>query len=202
MIKTSSTKDIAREIFRKYQIRVSVEALASFAEMLTPIRLKYRSYLYKYGADINNIYYIENGLVCTSHKNEYDGEELVDGFHHEGDIIVPLNLFSESTSRQQAKTIEPTACFALPYHALRQRAAAHPEFNELLFAIFEENTQRDKSYMDLIALNPKERYSTLTGMDSDIIWRNAIKAIANYLRMRSETLSRVRTSLSSKKSKV
>lgn len=194
-MKIPSTKDIARNLFQKYKVNASIASATELAAMLVPMRLRYHILLQAAKSTVTNLYYIESGLLRISHINEVSKDELVDGFVHKDDFLVSTDLFTNKPAAQVVKTIEPTVCFALPYDALKHHASTNADLNDLMCAILEEYALNQQAYNDLLSLAPKDRYVELRKNRPYVPNRCPMKDVANYLRMRPETLSRIRTSL-------
>ncbi len=190
-MKPSPVKDIAKEVFRKYQLHPSVESTQQLADLLEMQKYRYRTQIFKEGDSVTHIYYIERGLVRLTHKDT-DGADIVDAFCQEDGMLISNDLFTEKPAVQTATTIEPTFLFTLPYASLQHYATVNRDFTELLCAIFEEHILDKEKYIQLLSQSPQERFETMNKEHSEIIWRSPAKDIASYLRMRPETLSRIR----------
>lgn len=194
-MKIPSTKDIARTIFQKYRVNASISSATELADLLVPMRLRYHILLQEANSTVTNLYYIESGLLRISHINEVSKDELVDGFVHKGEFFVPTDLFTDKPAVQVVKTIEPTVAYVLPYDSLKHHALTNADFNDLMCAILEEIVLSQQAYNDLLSLSPREKYVELQKNRPYIPNRCPMKDVANYLRIRPETLSRIRTSL-------
>lgn len=198
-MKPSSTKDIAKVIFLKYNIRFTVDSINQLADLLIPIKLHYRTFLQNSNKSSDNLYYIEAGLVRLYHI--HDKIDYTDGFCKEGDILLsPDCLYSGNVNTQNIVTIEPTIAFAFSYSALQRFASMDEVFCHLLCAIMEERIISQQAYINMLILPSVQRYKLMSKYHSDIIWRSPSKCIASFLRMAPETLSRIRTNLNDENS--
>ncbi|MBO4397591.1 MAG: Crp/Fnr family transcriptional regulator [Bacteroidaceae bacterium] len=192
-MKPSSTKDIAKAIFSKYNIRYNADSINQLADLLVPLKLHYREFLQTSGKTVDNLYYIETGLVRTYHL--YENTEYTDGFYKEGDMVLsPDCLYSGNLSTQNIITIEPTIVFSFSYTSIQRYAAMDEVFCHLLCAIMEERIITQQAYINMLILPTLQRFKLMSKFHSDIIWRSPSKSVASYLRMAPETLSRIRTS--------
>lgn len=200
-MKPSAPKDIARAIFQKYDLHASVDSVSQLSDLLELHRFKYRTLMQTPGETASRIYYIQEGLVCVFHNDKKDGNSaVVDDFFLNGDILVDADLFTDRPAEHSVKAIEPIIAFSFSYASLQRYAGENRDFNNLLCAILGEYILRKENYIHLLALSPHDRYVEMLQKHNAVIWRSPAKSIASYLRMRSETLSRVRTALNNEDS--
>ena len=199
-MKPSTHKDIARVIFQKYEIRPSSESVNILTDILELHNIKYRTLIQQPGDLVSRFYYIERGLVRVFHTDPTNNTDIVDDFFKEKDMLITADLFTENAAKLSVNTIEPTFAFAFSYASLQRLALENRDFNNLLCAILGEYILHKEEYINLLSLPLQDRYKTMSRKYGTIIWRSPSKSIASYLKMRSETLSRIRTSLNNEDS--
>ncbi len=196
MITIANTpKDAARELARKYDVRLSTESLNNLSMLLHSDRFRHRTFILKAGEQSNVLYFVTKGLIRQYKEVEGD-DDLIQDIVHEGDILFFQQcILTDSPSSLNVQTLEPTILYGADYSDLRTLADSNPEINQLLFAILEATITKQMLHRDMLDMNPRERYLALMQNESEIVRRTPLKYIASYLRMAPETLSRVRNAI-------
>ena len=127
---SNSTRDIARELARKYSTMTHDE-LDILESVLVPMRFAKGEMILKEGETCQHIYYIERGLVRQFYfKN---GKQLTEHIGVEGSIFMCIeSLFQEKPSLLQVEALEPTLIYALPKRRLEE-VALHNVNIQILF---------------------------------------------------------------------
>lgn len=142
------------------------------------------------------LYFLQEGMVrFIVLKKE---EEMTFDFAFEGDFFSAYTSFlTRKPSRSAIITLSEAKCLAISYKKLQKVYArgAEGEKNGRLAAerLFIKKTERE---MDLLTLNPEEKYKKLLSEHPHFIRRIPLKYLASYLGMAPETLSRVRRRIS------
>lgn len=196
---TENKKDVARELARKYNVRLSIESLNRFTDLLQPMKFRHKTFILEEGNKSNNLMYIVKGLVRQYHSE--GGFDRVEDIVHEGDILACVeSLFTHTPSHLNVQTLEPTVVYSMNYQYFKELAGEDADLGTLLFSIIESIIIKKEKIYHLLDEAPMEKYSLLLHNDSEIIRRTPLKYVASYLRMAPETLSRVRNAINKSES--
>lgn len=190
----TDNRDIVRALVRKFGTQLSVESMSLLADIMKGARIRYRTFIMKEGDSDNYIYYIEQGLIRMFRK--VDGREITDDIVMEGDMLInDDSVFTHSPSIHYMLTIEPTFIYAIDYEQLSELACRHEDIHRLMIAILEHHSLDQKRRTEMMDLPTYERYLSLLKSRSEIIRRTPLKQVASYLKMKPETLSRIRNAV-------
>ncbi len=193
-------RDAAREIARKYNVKMGVESVSMLSEMLQPVHFRHRTLILDAGDVCADILYLVRGLVRQYHTED-DGTDSVVDIVHEGDMLVcNESLFAGQPSRLKVQTLEPTYAYEMNYKYFKNLASENKEVSTLLFAIMESVIIKKEEIYNLLDESPINKYLALMKRDSEVIRRTPLKYVASYLRMAPETLSRVRNTINKRES--
>lgn len=193
MKETIETRDIARELARKYSTMTHDE-LDVLESILVPIKFAKGEMILKEGEVCKNIYYIEHGLIRQFYfKN---GKQITEHLGEDRTIFMCIeSLFREEPTKLQVEALESTLVFALPKHRLEQVALHNVNIQILYRKILEESLIISQKHADLVRFETaQDRYKKMCKMNPQVILRAPLVYIASYLQMTPETLSRVRAS--------
>lgn len=188
----TSTRDIARELARKYSTMTHQE-LDTLESILVPMHFSKGEMIVKEGEVCRNIYYLNKGLVRQFYfKND---KEVTEYLGVDGNIFMCIeSLFKEEPSNLQAEALEPSEVFALPKAQLEMIAISNVNIQMLYRKILEESLIISQIHADLVRFeSAQSRYRKLCKISPQVVLRAPLVYIANYLQMSPETLSRVRT---------
>lgn len=188
----TSTRDIARELARKYSTMTHQE-LDTLESILVPMHFSKGEMIVKEGEVCRNIYYLNKGLVRQFYfKND---KEVTEYLGVDGNIFMCIeSLFKEEPSYLQAEALEPSEVFALPKAQLEMIAISNVNIQMLYRKILEESLIISQIHADLVRFeSAQNRYRKLCKISPQVVLRAPLVYIANYLQMSPETLSRVRT---------
>ena len=191
MKETFETRDIARELARKYST-MTHEELDTLESILVPMKFAKGEMILKEGEVCENIYYIEHGLVRQFYfKN---GKQITEHLVEDRTIFMCIeSLFSEEATKLQVEAIEPTTVYALPKLRLEQVALHNVNIQILYRKILEESLIISQVHADLVRFETaQDRYKKMCKLSPQVILRAPLVYIASYLQMTPETLSRVR----------
>ena len=191
MKETFETRDIARELARKYST-MTHEELDTLESILVPMKFAKGEMILKEGEVCENIYYIEHGLVRQFYfKN---GKQITEHLGEDRTVFMCIeSLFREEATKLQVEAIEPTTVYALPKLRLEQVALHNVNIQILYRKILEESLIISQVHADLVRFETaQDRYKKMCKLSPQVILRPPLVYIASYLQMTPETLSRVR----------
>ena len=191
MKETFETRDIARELARKYST-MTHEELDTLESILVPMKFAKGEMILKEGEVCENIYYIEHGLIRQFYfKN---GKQITEHLGEDRTIFMCIeSLFREEPTKLQVEAIEPTTVYALPKQRLEQVALHNVNIQILYRKILEESLIISQVHADLVRFETaQDRYKKMCKLCPQVILRAPLVYIASYLQMTPETLSRVR----------
>lgn len=192
MEKFNTTRDIARELARKYSTMTHDE-LDELESILVPKKYLKGQLLLMEGEVCKDILYIARGMTRQYYfKN---GKELTEHLAVEGGIVMCIeSLFKEQPTRLQIEALEPTLVYALPKAKLEQVALHNSNIQILYREILEESLIFSQVHADLVRFETaQERYQKMCKLMPQVVMRAPLVYVASYLQMTPETLSRVRT---------
>ena len=191
MKETFDTRDIARELARKYST-MTHEELDVLESILVPMKFAKGEMILSEGEVCKNIYYIERGLIRQFYfKN---GKQITEHLGEDRTIFMCIeSLFREEPTKLQVEAIEPTTVYALPKRRLEQVALHNVNIQILYRKILEESLIISQVHADLVRFETaQDRYRKMCKLSPQVILRAPLVYIASYLQMTPETLSRVR----------
>ncbi|MEO8855263.1 MAG: Crp/Fnr family transcriptional regulator [Ginsengibacter sp.] len=151
-------------------------------------------FLIKEGDIERNLYLVESGAVRVFYLSEFD--EHIIRFGYEGSLInslssfitqKPSEFFIEAIRKTTVKEISKADLVKLRNESdenLRQ-------YIELLESLVTQQIDRE---IDLLITSPAERLKRVLERSPNLFQHVPLKYIASYLRMKPETLSRIRNS--------
>ena len=191
MKETFDTRDIARELARKYST-MTHEELDVLESILVPMKFAKGEMILSEGEVCENIYYIERGLIRQFYfKN---GKQITEHLGEDRTIFMCIeSLFREEPTKLQVEAIEPTTVYALPKRRLEQVALHNVNIQILYRKILEESLIISQVHAELVRFETaQDRYKKMCKLSPQVILRAPLVYIASYLQMTPETLSRVR----------
>lgn len=171
------------------------EVTSLLEEKLTRSEFPKRHILVKKGSVCHRLYFIEKGLARNYF--EKDGKELTNDIVMEGQLLVSFSSFlSGQPSVESIEILEDSIIHSLHFNDLQLLYKQFPimERTGRLIAEHHYKSLSEKNYMFRFN-NATERYLNLFNNRVGIIQRAPIGAIASYLGMSMETLSRIRSKL-------
>ena len=189
---TSTTRDIARELARKYSTMTHDE-LDTLESILVPMKFAKGQTILAEGEICRNIMYIAKGLVRQFYfKKE---KEVTEHMSVEGGMIMCIeSLFKEEPTKLQVEALEPTIMYFLPKQRLEEVALHNVNIQILYRKILEESLIQSQIHADLVRFETaQDKYKRMCKLAPQVVLRAPLVYIASYLQMTPETLSRVRT---------
>ena len=186
-----STRDIARELARKYSTMTHDE-LDALENILVPMTFPKGKKIISVGEVCKNIYYIHAGLIRQYYMK--NNKEVTEHLGTDGSIFMSIqSLFEEIPTQQEIVALENTSVFALPKKTL-EHVALHSNNIQILYRkILEESLILSQVHADLVRFETAhDRYVRFCKLMPQVALRAPLVYIASYLQMTPETLSRVR----------
>ena len=191
---TNTTRDIARELARRYSTMTHDE-LDILESVLVPKKYAKGEMVLSEGEICKSILYIDKGLLRQFYLK--NGKEVTEYLAVEGTIMMSIeSLFKEVPSVQQIEAIEPTIVYELPKKRLEEVALHNVNIQILYRKILEESLIVSQVHADLVRFESAEnRYRRMCKLSPQVALRAPLLFIASYLQMTPETLSRVRSTV-------
>lgn len=188
---TISTRDVARELARKYST-MTHEELDELESILVPMHFPKGKKILTYGEVCKNIYYVHTGLIRQFYQK--NGKEVTEHLGTDGSIFMSIqSLFEEIPTQQEVMTLENTYIFAIPKRDLEVVALHNNNIQILYRKILEESLILSQVHADLVRFETaRDRYVRFCKLMPQVALRAPLVFIASYLQMTPETLSRVR----------
>jgi CRP-like cAMP-binding protein len=170
------------------------QLIASIHEIAQPKTLSKGEFLLREGEVERNFYWIETGAVRVFYLSEY--EEQVVRFGYAGSLITSLSSFiTAQPSEFYIAALRKTTLHVVSKPQLMERVYASQESLQQYVVMLENLlTQQIDREMDLLITSPSERLRRVLQRSPLLFQEIPLKYIANYLRMKPETLSRIRNS--------
>lgn len=189
---TNNTRDIARELARKYSTMTHDE-LDALESIIVPHKYLKGQIILSEGDVDRDIMYVARGMTRQFYYK--NGKELTEFIATEGNIVMCIeSLFREQPTRIQVEALEPTWIYSLPKDEL-ERVALHNTNIQILYRkILEESLIISQVHADLVRFETaQDRYQKMCKLMPQVVLRAPLVYVASYLQMTPETLSRVRT---------
>lgn len=190
---SNTTRDIARELARKYST-MTHEELDVLESVLVPMKFTKGQMILKEGDICRGFYYIDTGLIRQFY---FKGEkEVTEHMGVDNSVVMCIeSLFREEPTRLQMEALEPTIVYLLPKRELENVALHNVNIQILYRKILEESLILSQVHADLVRFETaQDRYRRLCKLIPKMVQRAPLIYIASYLQMTPETLSRVRAS--------
>ena len=197
MREVHTTRDIARELARKYSTMTHDE-LDILESVLVPRKYAKGQIILAEGEICREILYVDIGLVRQFYeKRDLNKTRMVtEHLGVDGTIVMCIeSLFREEPTKLQIEALENSICYALPKQRLEEVALHNVNIQILYRKILEESLILSQVHADLVRFeSAQNRYKRMCKLMPKVVLRAPLNFIANYLQMTPETLSRVRSS--------
>ncbi|MBQ7471350.1 MAG: cyclic nucleotide-binding domain-containing protein [Prevotella sp.] len=197
MREVHTTRDIARELARKYSTMTHDE-LDILESVLVPRKYAKGQIILAEGEICREILYVDIGLVRQFYeKRDLNKTRMVtEHLGVDGTIVMCIeSLFREEPTKLQIEALENSICYALPKQRLEEVALHNVNIQILYRKILEESLILSQVHADLVRFeSAQNRYKRMCTLMPKVVLRAPLNYIANYLQMTPETLSRVRSS--------
>ncbi len=196
MREVHTTRDIARELARKYSTMTHDE-LDILESVLVPRKYAKGQIILAEGEICREILYVDIGLVRQFYEKRDLNKTRVVTEHLgvDGTIVMCIeSLFREEPTKLQIEALENSICYALPKQRLEEVALHNVNIQILYRKILEESLILSQVHADLVRFeSAQNRYKRMCKLMPKVVLRAPLNYIANYLQMTPETLSRVRS---------
>ncbi|HLP11569.1 MAG TPA: Crp/Fnr family transcriptional regulator [Flavobacteriales bacterium] len=172
----------------------TAKLLQAIQEKATSKTVAKGSYIIKAGDIEQHLYFIETGAVRVFYLTEFEEHTIRLGYT--GSIInslssfikgTPSEFYIEALRKTELKVISKTDLRNL-IHSSEENMRGYIDLIELLV------TQQIEREIDLLITSPTERLERVLQRSPNVFQEIPLKYIASYLRMKPETLSRIRKS--------
>ena len=168
--------------------------LQSFNDISTIKTIQKGEFLIKEGEIERNIYLIKTGAVRVFYLTEYKEQTI--RLCYEGSLINSLSSFlKEKPSEFNLEAIRKTTLKIIPKDKLllliNKNTESLQQYIKLLETLVTQQIDRE---IDLLIASPIERLNRVLERSPNLFQQIPLKYIASYLRMKPETLSRIRKS--------
>lgn len=189
------TKDVARELARRYST-MTHEELDILKMALKEAKYQKGEFVVKEGDRCQDIYWITKGMVRQYYIKA--DKEVTEYLACENHIAMCIeSLFKEEPSKQMIVALENTVIYRISKPILEQIAMRSVNIQILFRKILEESLVLSQVKADLLRFSSvRDRYLRFVEMEPEIIARAPLVHIASLLQMTPESLSRVRSTLS------
>lgn len=159
------------------------------------ITLNKNDYLLKSNQKENYLYFIKTGCIAPVVEEE---KVAVLGFGYQGSIITSFISYStEVPDKMALLAISNTTILKISKAELINLVNSSPNIAKWYYSIIEETLVGHlKRQIELLTLNPTEKYNAFIQRSGHLVNTIPLKYISSYLNMTPETLSRVRKSIS------
>ena len=172
-----------------------IEKLISYAGTTVESKVIAKGhFLIKEGETERNFYLIESGAIRVFYLSEF--EEQTIRFGYEGSVITSLSSFiNETPSEFYIEALRKTQLKVIPKQQLLNLVTqSHDNLRQYTVFLEALITQQIEREIDLLISSPTERLNRVLKRSPNLFQHIPLKYIAAYLRMKPETLSRIRNS--------
>lgn len=166
-----------------------------------PCKLNKGKYLLKAGDVCTHIYFVKTGLLRGFIQDE--GKEITTWITVENDLVAGINsFFTQVADDENIQALEDCELIAFSSADLERMYSLFPSFNIIARKLYQKN-YIDAENRALIARlkSADKKYDHFLKSQPHLINRVAIKYIASYLGIATETLSRLRQKIAVNTSK-
>lgn len=151
-------------------------------------------FILKQGDIEHNLYYVESGALRVFLLSEYEDQTV--RFGYEGSIINSLSsyikgeaseFYIEAIRKTSLKIISKAEVLKVIHHDEDSLKG----YIRLMESVVTQQVERE---IDLLTISPTERLNRVLKRSPNLFQEIPLKYIASYLRMKPETLSRIRNS--------
>lgn len=166
----------------------------SFAEISERKIILKGEYILKEGQIEKNLYLVETGAIRVFYLSEFDEQTI--RFGYKGSFINSLSSFIKGTpSEFYIEAIRKTTIKIISKdNLLKLVYESNQSLQQYIILLESLVTQQIDREIDLLITSPSERLKRVLDRSPNLFQEIPLKYIASYLRMKPETLSRIRNS--------
>lgn len=151
-------------------------------------------FILKAGEIERNLYFVKSGAIRVFYLTEFD--EQIIRFGYKGSLINSLSSFiNQKPSEFYIEAIRKTTLQVISreklYQLVNENETSLKQYILLLETLITQQIDRE---IDLLITSPSERLNRVLSRSPNLFQEIPLKYIASYLRMKPETLSRIRNS--------
>jgi CRP-like cAMP-binding protein len=151
------------------------------------------------GSDLNNFGLFLSEGICYLQKIDPDGNLKVLDFYFQGEPILLVMDLSSEIECFSLVALKDSAVMMSDARHVESQMSKYPKFERVCRIFAEEQLRKSKKIAELVKLqDPAEKLNALMLWKPEIINNVPKHLIANFLGMRSETLSRITSRVSEK----
>lgn len=188
--------------FRNFNEKVSLtpEEQDFLKQYLTPKKLRKKQYLLQEGDICKHLCVVEKGALKAYVLTE-SGDERITAFALEGWTMGDLSSFiKEEPATLNIDALEDCELVLISKQAYNELLQVMPKFETYIRILMTDAYMAlQRRTTNMISLPLEERYKALTAMYPNIVQRVPQHMIASYMGLSPETLSRVRSRITSGK---
>lgn len=176
---------------------ISDEHLIEFEKTLEIKKFRKKDVIFYKDEIQNAVYYVTSGLVRSYYIN-HNGDEKNAWFIQENEFATDYPCFLNSTSSNYIfQCLEDSVVVKIPKESILTAYKTHPSIDKYGRLIAEEIIKMMQYRIEsLLFLSAKERYRQFLDKESDLLSRISLTALASYLGIERQTLTRIRKELS------
>lgn len=174
--------------------KLTTEAITFIDNKIELYKIKKGSQLLRNGETCNYFYFVNKGILRSYYFQE--DKEVTNWFALENDFATSIYSFiSRNQSYENIEALEDTTLEMLSNNSLQEIYTKFPETERTGRLIIENYyISLEERIVSIQFKTAKERYDKLLAKHPGIILRAPMGAIASYLGITQETLSRIRKS--------
>ena len=175
-------------------ISFTLKILEAFSLIGEELELQKGDFLIREGDIEKNLYLIESGAVRVYYLSEFEEHTIRLGY--DDSILNSLSSFiTEKPSEFYIETLRKTKIKHISKEKLMELVNENEESLKMYVQLLESLvTQQIDREIDLLIPSPTERLNRVLKRSPHVFQHVPLKYIASYLRMKPETLSRIRNS--------
>lgn len=191
--------EIAKQIVEQTcpQRKLKLENIRLLADIIQCKKFQKGEVILNEGEVCDRLYFIEQGLV-RQHYIKYE-KDMTEHISYDGGVVWCIeSYFNRTPTSLIIEALESSVIWELPRDIMEELSDSNSEIAYLYRRFFEDSLILSQVKADILRFeSAKDKYTKLMQLFPEIIKRVSLTYIASYLQMSLETLSRVRSALSS-----
>lgn len=178
------------------QRRLNLESIQMFSEIIRYRKFHKGDIILSQGEVCTCLSYIEKGLT-RQHYVKHD-KDMTEHISCDGGVVFCIDSYFHGTPTLLAiEALEPTIIWEMPRDRMEALAETNTDLAYLYRRFIEDSLMLSQTKADILRFeSARDRYTKLLQMFPEIIQMAPLTYIASYLQMSLETLSRVRSVIS------
>lgn len=170
----------------------TIETCEKILEEFKEIHVSKNQIIINLDSSVNDLYFIENGLIRTFYIDD-KGNEITFDFYKNGEFITLLDSFLHGKSSQFfVESLQPCTLFKISKIQLDKLIALYPKLNELKLRLIINYTEKsvNRTFLHQIPV-AKDRLLKFTEYYPNVLYNCKNKDVASFLRLTKESFSRL-----------